>query len=326
MRGLQHERERTDHGTLMAMAPPRGDCAKSAQSALEVERGDAVSPALAPPPRCESRGPSAEVESNDLDKRAIAQAWIEYKQTGSLAARDLLTIYYMSGHVRRIAHRLSAQLPKLIDPEDLVQHVYRGLVRLIERFDPQRHTQFETFSSRRLVGAMRDYLRDLDTAGRQSRQRAKRLSEAESRFWARHGRRPDTAELQDLLGVRDAEEFRRFMDDARAPLTVSFASGSSSTQADANFEDADGFGSFQDQRLPSPLFRTEREDLRRWITQGLSRRDRLIIVLYYYEQMTMKEIGQTLGCSESRVSQRMDSILQCLRARLTLTGAVSELT
>ena len=261
-----------------------------------------------------------------LTKASIAQAWIDYKQNQSPAARDLLIIHYMSGHVRRIAHRLGAQLPKLVDPEDLVQHVYRGLVRLIERFDPTRDIQFETFSSRRLVGAMRDYLRDIDTSGRQSRQRAKRLHEAESRFWAINGRRPDTAELQCLLGVSDEAEFRRFIDDARAPLTVSFASGGPSAPADAGFEDADGFGSFQDDPLPSPLFRIEREDLRRWITEGLSRRDRLIVILYYYEQMTMKEIGQTLGCSESRVSQRLDSILKCLRARLMRTDAAGELT
>jgi RNA polymerase sigma factor for flagellar operon FliA len=64
----------------------------------------------------------------------------------------------------------------------------------------------------------------------------------------------------------------------------------------------------------------EREDLRKWLTEGLARRDRLIVVLYYYEQITMKEIGRALGCSESRVSQRLDSILDCLRARLTRVG------
>lgn len=266
----------------------------------------------------------APARGNPSAAAAIAAAWRSYKSTGESAARDLLIIHYMSGHVRRIAHRLSAQLPKQIDPDDLVQHVYHGLVRLIDRFDPERDIQFETFSSRRLVGAMRDYLRDLDTSGRQSRQRAKRLQEVEGRFLASNGRRPDTDELQSLLGVGDADEFRKFIDDARTPMTVSFASGRTSRSGAGGSdgsEDADGFGSFRDLRLPPPLMRLEREDLRRWLTEGLARRDRLIVILYYYEQMTMKEVGQTLGCSESRVSQRLDSILECLRARLSRVGA-----
>ena len=257
----------------------------------------------------------------------IIGAWSEFKATGSVHSRDLLIIHYMSGHVRRIAHRLSAQLPRQIDPEDLVQHVYRGLVRLIERFDPERDVQFETFSSRRLVGAMRDYLRDLDTSGRQSRQRCKRLRDVETRFLAMHGRRPDECELQMLLDLPDEVEFRKFVDDARAPLTVSFASGgpdgggAGSGSGGSGWDDADGFAGFSDQRLPAPVTGIEREDLRRWLTEGLSRRDRLIVILYYYEQMTMKEIGQTLGCSESRVSQRLDSIIKCLRSRLSRVGA-----
>jgi DNA-directed RNA polymerase specialized sigma24 family protein len=105
---------------------------------------------------------------------------------------------------------------------------------------------------------------------------------------------------------------------------VSFTSsprGGCAGQGGRGFDDADGFGGFQDGRLIAPPMRLEREDLKRWLTEGLSPRDRLIVILYYYEQMTMKEIGQTLGCSESRVSQRLDSIIKCLRSRLTRVGA-----
>ncbi len=357
MRGVERERqsqvvtvESSSHAAD-ALSP----CAESAPTTRHARRESASASAIAggvntsvnvkaAPRRAMHRGGKAgraisaqsmEVKATDVrpssrddpsTASAIAAAWRAYKATGESAARDLLIIHYMSGHVRRIAHRMSAQLPKQIDPDDLVQHVYHGLVRLIDRFDPERDVQFETFSSRRLVGAMRDYLRDLDTSGRQSRQRAKRLQEIEGRFIARNGRRPDNDELQCLLGVEDADEFRKYIDDARTPMTVSFASGRNNRGRGGGggmdgADDADGFGSFRDLRLPPPLMRLEREDLRRWLTEGLARRDRLIVILYYYEQMTMKEIGQTLGCSESRVSQRLDSILECLRARLNRAGA-----
>lgn len=353
MRGAERERE-SNGCTIDFTAPPTRErdalSPRAAEFALpdpppdprrgRVERSlRAAKPSRLKPAPARLRAPPArtlEVKAMPgaatVSVEAVAQAWRDYKAGGSIAARDLLIIYYMSGHVRRIAHRLGAQLPKQIDPDDLVQHVYRGLVRLIDRFDPERDVQFETFSSRRLVGAMRDYLRDLDTSGRQARQRAKRLREIEGRFWAENGRPPDAGELQSLLELPDDIEFRKFIDDARAPLTVSFTSGGSGSDssgggatasAGGGWDDADGFAGFSDRRLPPPLMRLEREDLRKWLTEGLARRDRLIVVLYYYEQMTMKEIGQTLGCSESRVSQRLDSILECLRARLTRVGAAA---
>ena len=82
---------------------------------------------------------------------------------------------------------------------------------------------------------------------------------------------------------------------------------------------------FEDRRQPGPAKTAEHEDLKRWMTNGFSRRDRLIIILYYYEQITMREIGGALGISESRVSQRLDSILACLKARLQRAEAGHEL-
>ena len=269
-------------------------------------------------------------EADPAIRAAIDRAWIELKQTGSASARDMLIIHYMAGHVRRVAHRMSAGLPRLVDPDDLSQHVYRVLTRLIDRFDPTQEVRFETFSTPRLTGAMRDYLRDLDTAGRQERQRCKKMHETVQRHLTIHGRKPEPAELKSLLGIDNDEELQRWMDDARAPATVSFASGGragggSGGAGGDHFSDVDGFSGFADPRQPAPPSSAERDDLKRWLTTGLPRRDRLIIILYYYEQMTMKEIGTTLGCSESRVSQRLDSILECLRARLTRLNAAHEL-
>ena len=88
--------------------------------------------------------------------------------------------------------------------------------------------------------------------------------------------------------------------------------------------ESDGMHSFEDLRQIGPGLESAKRDLRRWITQGFDRRDRLIIILYYYEQMTMREIGSVVGISESRVSQRLESILECLKSRLAALGAEQE--
>ena len=146
-----------------------------------------------------------------------------------------------------------------------------------------------------------------------------------ARFRKAFGREPEAPEHARLMKLADSS-FRKSQREGRPALVVSFnsASGGDGTLGFAEGGERDAMASFEDHRRPSPLGRAELADLRRWVSEGFSRRDRLIIVLYYYEQMTMKEIGNTLGCSESRVSQRLDSILQCLRARLQRTGQVAE--
>jgi RNA polymerase sigma factor for flagellar operon FliA len=287
----------------------------------------------------------------------VEDLWREFTVTRSPALRTYLIIHYMGGHVRRIAGRLRAQLPPQVDVDDLVDEAYEGLVHAINTFDPTLHVRFETFSSKRLFGAMRDYLRRIDPVPRLTRTRAKHTATIIDRFTVRNGRPPrndelrrllrqsvlakfrkscgrdpDTAEQIKLDKIADAT-FRKFTKEGRPALMISYngdsrsnsggGGGHSGSGGDGS-DDGDAMASFQARDLHSPLDRAELADLRRWITDGFPRRDRLIIILYYYEQMTMKEIGRTIGCSESRVSQRLESILQCLRARLERTGRECE--
>jgi len=250
------------------------------------------------------------------------ELWNRYKSTGSLTARNRLVRYYMARHVRPIASRIRAGLPAQVDLEDLVQQGYFGLVDAMDRFDVSRDTRFETFSRRRISGAIRDYLREIDTAPRQARTRAKKIQAATERFWTRCGRPPESDELRELLDVPEAH-FRRFMRDAHPPAQVPFSNVV--PESGANDADADPMHSFEDHRESSPLRTLERSDLQRWLVRDFEPRDRLIVILYYYEQMTMREIGRALGISESRVSQRLSSILDCLRSQLTACGGDAEL-
>lgn len=270
----------------------------------------------APPERWRSGLQTAQADVHD--EAAIDEVWRKYRQTRSLTLRNILIIHYMSGHVRRIAQRLHAQLPRQVELEDLVVETYEALVDLIERFDIDRNVRFETFSSQRLYGQMRDHLRAIDPAPRTVRCRAKKVQAALESFHKLHGRSPSADELRHHMKLPE-KIFKRFLADSRPAIMVSF------NGAAASSEDADAMAGFEDHHFPTPLDRAEHSDLRRWITQGFNDRDRLILILYYYEQLTMKEIGHTLGCSESRVSQRLESILERLRSRLDRTGSEQEL-
>ena len=247
------------------------------------------------------------------DRAPIDHVWGDYRRRRCDSSRKRLITHYMKGHVRRIAERMRAALPVQVDVDDLTQQGYLGLVDAIDRFDENRGVKFETFSSRRIHGAMQDYLRSTDPMPRLMRTRAKRVRAAIEDFRKAHGRSPDAADLIDKLDLPEAT-LRQMILQGSPPATVSFnATQTSSDHAD----EGDAMDGFIDQHERAPVHRLERTDLRRWLTHGFDRRDRLIVVLYYYESMTMKEVGITLGCSESRVSQRLDVIIRTLKSRLT---------
>ena len=225
-------------------------------------------------------------------------------------AYESLVTHYMKSHVRVIAERLRASLPSHIDVDDLVQQGYLGLIEAIARFDPERGIRFETFSSRRINGAMRDWLRSQDPAPRLMRQRARLVDEVTRRFQVVHGRLPDREELQNALGL-EGDEFHRVVDEDRPPVLL--------TTNAVNREGQDDEVSLPARSGQGPTVGVVRHDLRRWVIRGLEPVDQMIVTLYYYESLTMREVGAALGCSESRISQRLESILSRLRARLDLT-------
>jgi RNA polymerase sigma factor for flagellar operon FliA len=234
-------------------------------------------------------------------------AWV--KQRCPHAGASLVE-YYMAGHVRKIAERMRATLPNHVDVDDLVQQGYLGLIDAMKRFDPGRGIRFETFSSQRITGSMQDWLRSLDHVPRLMRRRAKLVQQVVERFRAMHGRVPDRAELQERLNLPE-DEFQRVVGEDVPPVVVTISTVSASGEDDPV--------SLPERQGTSPSHASQRRDLRGWITRDLDPIDRMIVSLYYYESLTMKEVGVALGCSESRVSQRLDSILKRLRARVDLT-------
>ena len=253
---------------------------------------------------------------------AVAEDWRQYRASGSLTARNRLINHYMASHVRPIAANVHAHLPAQVELDDLIQQGYLGLIDAMDRFDVDRDTRFETFSRRRVFGAIQDYLRSIDPVPRLTRVRSKRLQGILEGFHKRHGRPAGDEDIRRLLDLPEPA-FRRYLADRSPAITVAF----SNVQGDAEAEDdpdTDAMDSFPNRSEPEPHLAAARRDLQRFIIRGFDGRDRLIIVLYYYEEMTMREIGRTLGISESRVSQRLETILACLRSRFVPAEAEHE--
>lgn len=245
----------------------------------------------------------------------VQETWKEYKKEPQLELRERLIVFYMKEHVRRIAERVRASLPSHVDVDDLMQQGFLGLVESIERFELDRGFKFETFSSLRIRGSMRDWLRAQDHLPRLMRTRSRQIATGMERFRVMHGREPDAAELQDVLGL-DNDAFEQCFADRSAPMVVTLGSLNNGSGG-GNEDDGGAIDALRDHVDETPLQKVQRQDIQRWVTKDLDSRDRMIIILYYYEAMTMREIGNTVGCSESRVSQRLDLILKLMRARFT---------
>ena len=250
------------------------------------------------------------------DRDWIHETWREYKREPQVELRERLIGFYMKVHVRRIAERVRASLPSHVDVDDLMQQGFLGLLDSIERFELDRGFKFETFSSLRIRGSMRDWLRAQDHLPRLMRTRARQIADGIERFRVAHGREPEPAELQEVLGLEN-DAFEQCFADRTAPMVVTLGSLNGNGNGGGDDDDGSAIDALRDHVDETPLQAVQRKDIQRWVTRDLDSRDRMIIILYYYEAMTMREIGKAIGCSESRVSQRLDSILQRLRARFT---------
>ncbi len=241
----------------------------------------------------------------------IELVWKEFFATRSEHCRNLLMEHYLP-LVKYTADRIYAKLPDKVDSDDLVSAGIFGLKDAIDAFDPHRGVKFETYCTPRIRGSILDELRSMDWVPRLVRARAHQLEKATQTLEALHGRIPSEAELADELEV-DMAEFHRLQRDANAIGIVSLNSKFNDSDGDKDVREID---IIEDQKSTNPVFEVQKRDLKNLLTKGLTRAEKLIIILYYYEEMTMKEIGATLDLSESRVSQMHSSIIARLKAQL----------
>ncbi len=267
-----------------------------------------------PPPTRRLKGVSADAgpEPDNTEREApIEEVWKSYKKAASDELRNRLMEHYLH-LVRSTAERMHMRLPGEVDVEDLIQAGLFGLMDAIDAFDLERGVKFETYCTQRIRGAIFDELRAMDWVPRLVRSRTAKVERARKSLEMELGRRPTEKEVCDRLKVTNTE-FKKLSKDSRPVNVVSLNRKWFETDSSKDIREIDVI---QDQRQEDPVAELQKRDLRLLITKGLSRAERLIVILYYYEEMTMKEIGMTLDLSESRVSQMHSSILARLQAQM----------
>jgi RNA polymerase sigma factor for flagellar operon FliA len=248
------------------------------------------------------------------------ELWKKYKETGSSEARSALLDQYL-GLVHYSARELAAKIPQSVELEDLVSAGTLGLIQALEGFDVSRGLVFSTYAMQRIRGAMLDDLRSRDWVPRTARSRARKLAETTARLEAHLGRPPTHNELAAVLEVDMDTYWRQWVDGDRSqtiPLDSSTAdSAPGSMRLDEIISDPEA-------EDPSSKISHD-EDLAclREAIAVLPQKERIVLALYYYENLNLRQIGEVLHLTESRVSQIRSKALSRLRANAALLEAVT---
>ena len=242
----------------------------------------------------------------------ILAVWKEFKRdTSNQELRNRLMERYFP-LVKYNGERIWQRLPDGVELDDLISAGVFGLMDAITAFDLSRGVKFETYCVPRIRGAMLDELRSMDWVPRLVRSKASKLNDATKKLEAKLGRAPTQIELAERLEL-SIKELEKMIRDANAVNLISLNKKWYETDS---YKDVREIDVLEDKRGEDPTRRIYKNDLMRLVTKGLNRNERLIIILYYYEELTMKEIGATLDLSESRVSQMHSSIVQRLQKQL----------
>jgi RNA polymerase sigma factor for flagellar operon FliA len=251
-----------------------------------------------------------------VDTRGI---WLEYRRTRDQGLRDKLIVMY-SPLVKYVAGRLGSGLPAHVDEGDLVSYGLLGLIGAIERYDPDRDIKFETYAIARIRGSIIDELRALDWVPRSVRSRAREIERAIGALEAKLGRAPTDEEIAARVGISVVELEDALSDIARSSIAALDELWSVSNEGDQ----VSLLDTIEDPESIKPAEALDETELREILGDAISRlpeREKLVITLYYYEELTLREIGEVLGVTESRISQLHTKAILRLKARLA--GAVA---
>ena len=258
-----------------------------------------------------------EAEANAAD---LAALWENYKTTGERAYRDRLILQY-APLVKYVAGRVRSGLPNSVEAADLVSYGMFGLIDAIDKFDTGREIKFETYAISRIRGAIIDELRSLDWVPRSVRSKAKDLEKAHAELEVELGHAPSENQLAERMGITRAE-LGKIMSKLSVTNVVALDDLSHGGGDDGGNRMTLG-DLLEDPRTPDPETEFETEEMKVILAEqiaGLPEREKIVLTLYYYERLTLAEIGSVLGVTESRVSQIHSKSLLDLRSRLQAVG------
>jgi len=245
----------------------------------------------------------------------LKDLWKRYKSNGDERARERLVVAY-SPLVKYVSGRMASGLPAHVEEADLISYGLVGLISAISRFEPEREIKFETYAITRIKGAIIDELRSLDWVPRSVRARAREIERANVKLEGKLQRAPTDEEMSAELGMTDDEFQAALLQISNSTIaaldemwTVSGGSGDQVSLLDT----------LQDPDAEDPAAAMDQTDLKDRVADAIARlpeREKLVVALYYYENLTLREIGEVLGVTESRVSQLHTKAVLRLRSRL----------
>ncbi|MFJ6656302.1 RNA polymerase sigma factor WhiG [Streptomyces sp. NPDC091377] len=271
----------------------------------------AVGVAEPSPPRVGKQGAHRPPVPSTLD-----ELWRSYRATGDKRLREQLILHY-SPLVKYVAGRVAVGLPADVEQADFVSSGVLGLIDAIERFDVDREIRFETYAITRIRGAMIDELRALDWIPRSVRQKARNVERAYATLETRLRRTPTDPEMAQELGIEVAELHALF-----GQLSLANVVALEDLLRVGGEEDDDRLGledTLGDTAADDPVAVAEDHELRRflaWAINALPEREKTVVTLYYYEGLTLAEIGHALGTTESQAARVHTQAVMRLRGKL----------
>jgi RNA polymerase sigma factor for flagellar operon FliA len=253
----------------------------------------------------------------------LKDLWRRYKRDGDDRARERLVVAY-SPLVKYVSGRMASGLPAHVEEADLISYGLGGLISAIERFELEREIKFETYAITRIKGAIIDELRSLDWVPRSVRARARAIERANTKLEHKLQRAPTDEEMAAELEMTVSD-----FQDALLQISNSTVAALDElwTVSDASGDQVSLLDTLQDPGAPDPANVIDATELKDRIADAIARlpeREKLVVALYYYENLTLREIGEVLGVTESRVSQLHTKAVLRLRGRMSDENIIAE--